>query len=73
MKSRTHDPSCNFGLMAADGALPCTCGVSPRGLTADQAIRVIALRAAVDTGVGLVSSKILEVAGNYERYIRGES
>lgn len=80
MRSRTHHTSCNFGLVGTEGALPCTCGVSPAHLTADQMIRLAALSAAVHLwGQLAIASRnsrlggddVTDAARHFETYIRG--
>ena len=72
MRSRTHATSCDYGMSDHSGPAPCTCGVSPAVLTADQAIRVIALQHATERRGGYTES-VLSEAQEFEAYIRGES
>lgn len=60
--------ACDYALSDA-----CTCGVSPMALTADQMIRVIALRAAMDLDPAVTAQYIVTKAQAFETYIRGEN
>ncbi|MFE0101198.1 hypothetical protein [Streptomyces sp. NPDC059009] len=70
MRNRTHATHCDYGLVSAGESVPCTCGVSPVHLTADQVIRVIALQHAMQRAGGYTKSVLAE-AKDFETYIRG--
>lgn len=70
---RSHAPPCDYGLTYGNGGRGrCTCGLVAEELTADQLIRVIALRVAAERTMDATPSVVKGEAQIFERYIRGD-
>ncbi|QES45223.1 hypothetical protein DEJ49_33325 [Streptomyces venezuelae] len=75
MRDRTHPAHCDYGVTYGGGRRGrCTCGLIAEELTADQVIRVIALRAALESSQMSADARYLVArAQTFETYLRGES
>lgn len=70
---RPHESPCDHGITYGDGRRGrCTCGAVAEELTADQLIRVIALRATLECSLTRTPDAVVSEAQIFEDYIRGE-
>lgn len=67
----THAAHCDYGVTYGGGRRgQCTCGAVAEQLTADQVVRVIALRLGIETAMS--PTEAIANAQLFETYIRGD-